>query len=337
MIQKNSSGVPLVRWSIIGPGQIAHHFIEDMPLATNSQNEVIAIMSNDLSEAADFTKKYNIPQYFDSLAEMLEMSHPDIVYIATPHAAHYGQANICLQYKIPVLCEKPFAINKEQAKGIIHTSQENSTFLMEGMWIRFLPDIKFILALLEQNAIGKLNSLIADMSYRAPKDLNNRFYNPALGGGSLLDLGIYPVYLSLLSLGIPDNIKATALLSESLIDISCAVIFEYVSKAYALLESSIIKNTSKQAIIYGEDGWILIRKPWNEKPPGIVVSLYEGSEVEYPFEWEGRGFQFEIQEVVDCLTQGLIECPLHNHDQSLTLMGLMDEIRRQTGITYPSE
>lgn len=337
MIHESDNANSVIRWAVIGPGQIAHHFVNDMPLAIKSRNEVVGVMSNDLGEAKEFAEKYHIDYYSDSLENMLENSRPDIVYIATPHAAHFKQASGCLKHRVGVLCEKPCTLNEKQATELIRIAREYHTFLMEGMWIRFLPDFKLIIDLLEQNIIGKLNSVVADMSYKAPEDSGSRFYNPALGGGSLLDLGIYPVYLSLLTLGIPDRIKAVALLSEKRIDKSCAVIFEYTSRAYALLESSIIKNTHKQAIIYGENGMIWIKEPWNEKPSSLLVSLYDGAEIEYPFEWQGRGFQYEIDAVTDCLVHGLIECPLHDYQKSLALIRLMDEIRAQTGITYPFE
>lgn len=327
----------LLRWGIIGPGQIAHQFVEDMQYATACRNEVSGVMSLSLYEAKEFASQYLIPYYSDKLEDMLKQSKPDVVYIATPHSAHFNAAAECLQHKIPVLCEKPFALNETQGSELIDLSRKNDTFFMEGMWIRFLPDIKRLAALLEQKVIGDLNSLVADMSYCAPRDRDNRFYDPALGGGSLLDLGIYPLYLALITLGVPSGVKATALLTPEAIDRSCAMMLEYDNSAYALLESSIIKETSRTAVFFGSLGRIIIESPWNEKPEGIIVHLYDGAKKTYPCQWEGRGFQLEMDEVAACLLEGHIESTLHSHAESLKLLRLMDEIRNQTGILYPAD
>lgn len=322
-------------WGIIGPGNIAREFIDDMKYVTECRNRVAGVMSNNLQEAKEFAASYHIPYYFNSINKMLKTVPIDIVYIATPHAAHYEQALQCLEHRVPVLCEKPIALNVEQASRLMEASRELNTFLMGGMWIRFLPSIRQVLELIDQNVIGRINSIVADMSYRAPHNASNRFYNPDLGGGSLLDLGIYPVYLSLLILGVPRDMKTTAILSRDNIDKSCAVIFEYDSGAYAILESSIIKESEKQARIYGDKGYITILQPWNEKPAGIEVNLYDGTTVKYPCEWEGRGFQFEIAETIHCLTSQRIQSPLHSHEESIKLISLLDDIRHRTHVEYP--
>lgn len=336
MQKTNHSRKPL-KWAIVGPGQIAHSFVEDMSHVKSRPMEVVAALSQNAAEAQQFAVQYNIPYYFDDLDKMLNESQPDIVYIATPHSSHFKLARRCLQYGVPVLCEKPFALNEKQGKILVQTARGKKTFFMEGMWIRFLPVITQIKALLSQNILGNLNALEADMSYRAPKDQQNRFYNPALGGGSLLDLGIYPVYLALLLLGMPDKIKATALLYKDSIDQNCACLFEYQSGPYAILESSIINDTRNEALVYGDKGRLIIKKPWNEKPGALIVALYDRQEVKYPCQWPGRGFQYEMEEVVHCLDQGMVESPLHNHETSLNLLHLLDKIRAQTGIRYPSE
>jgi predicted dehydrogenase len=176
------------------------------------------------------------------------------------------------------------------------------------------------------------------MSFRAPRDSGNRFYDPALGGGSLLDLGIYPVYLALLMMGEPDSVQAHAVLSETGVDEGCVVILGYgKKKAYAVAESSLVKETDKTAVIWGEKGSITLEAPWNEKPPGIRVQRYDGKPLFYPLQWPGRGFQYEITEALNCVAGGRIESPLHDHARSLALARLLDEIRRQTAIYYPGE
>lgn len=325
-----------LKWGIIGPGNIARDFIADLKWVSGHSNSVIAVMSNKLPEAEKFAKIYHIPSWFDEIDEMLEKASPDIVYIASPHSAHYKESLKCLQHNVPVLCEKPLALNLKQEEEMVNMSHAHHTFLMEGMWIRFLPSLNKVLELLGKGALGQVNSIIADMSYLAPKT-QNRFYDPYLGGGSLLDLGIYPVYLSLLILGKPNNIKAAARLSSEQIDENCAIIFEYADGIYSLLESSIIKNTDRQARIYGENGVLTILKQWNEKPEAITLSLYDHKVEKYPCKWKGRGFQFEVEEVIRCLSANKIESDLHSHEDSLQLIRTLDEIRTKANIVYPVE
>lgn len=324
-----------LKWGIIGPGNIATAFIADMALVTEGSNSTVAVMSNDIEEAQQFAETYSIPQYFNNVKEMLEYSPVDVVYVASPHTAHFKESMACLRQNVPVLCEKPLALNQKQAKEMIATARKHHTFLMEGMWIRFLPSIQIVLELLKQGIIGKVRSIIANMSYVAPKEKDNRFYNPELGGGSLLDLGIYPVYLSLLILGNPDMIRASAQLSSEGIDETCNAIFNYPDRSFALLESSLIRNTSRQAHIYGGKGSITILKQWNERPESIKVSLHNGMTSQYPCNWEGRGFQFEIAEVARCLSANQIESDLHSHLDSLKLISTLDKIRETANIVYP--
>lgn len=323
-----------IRWAIIGPGEIAKSFMDDMKYVKYSDNDVISVMSNTLEGAKEFADEHKVSGVFDNVERMLTSERPDVVYVSSPHSAHYKETMICLKHKVPVLCEKPISLNLRQASEMVALSKANQTFLLEGMWIRFLPSIRLVLDLLLKGTIGKIKVLEADMSYVAPKDDENRFYNPELGGGSLLDLGIYPVYLSLLLLGKPDEIDTTALLTEDGIDKNCKMIFNYSSGSVAVLESTIIKETGKQVNILGERGSITIRSQWNEKPAGIDVLLHNDQLYEYPCEWEGRGFQYEISEVLNCISQGSVESSLHSHQDTLQLMSTLDIIRHKNHIVY---
>jgi predicted dehydrogenase len=328
------SRISQLNWGIVGPGNIARKFVQDMGQVSACLNQVGAVMSSNLQEAEEFAREHHIPFWYDNLESMLEQADIDVVYVASPHVYHYTQTLLCLERHIPVLCEKPLAINWQQAQEMVQASETYQTFLMEGMWIRFLPSLLKVLEWLEEGKIGSIRSLAANMSYLAPKDTGNRFFDPALGGGSLLDLGIYPVFISQLLLGSPLSIKATAALSALRIDESCAMIFEY-SSAYSLLESTLIKPTDNQVCIYGEEGMVTILAPWNEKSPGIRYDQYAGRSEYYSCHWPGRGFQYEINEVIRCLSAGEIQSGLHAHADSLRLMMLLDKIRELTHIHYP--
>lgn len=324
-------------WGIIGPGNIATTFAADLALANNAHHRVGAVLSHDLAEAADFAVKENAPQYYNNIDDFLREATVNAAYIATPHPLHYEETLLCLQHRIPVLCEKPLAMNKAQVQEMVNAAVQHHTFLLEGMWIRFLPSIRTILSLVEQDVIGKLISVRADMSYKAPADPESRYFNPALGGGSLLDLGIYPVFLSHLLMGKPDNVYAYAKLSDKGIDESCILLFHYKDGSYALLESSLIIQTEQVAAIYGDKGKLLVQKPWNEKPAGIIQEMYDGTTIVHPCEWEGRGMYYEAEEVYDCVKQGKLSSEQYCHAFSLDLMDTLDTVRKQTHIVYPFE
>ncbi|RYZ34136.1 MAG: Gfo/Idh/MocA family oxidoreductase, partial [Sphingobacteriales bacterium] len=268
-------------------------------------------------------------------AHWLDEVQPDIVYIATPHPDHFQQALDCLQRKIAVLCEKPMTVNAEQCRQLIEAAKENKTFLMEGMWIRFLPSIQMVLRLIEEGKIGKVISIKAATTFKAPPDENSRYFNPDKGGGSLLDLGIYPVYLALLLLGTPRSIKAIAKLTDENIDENCSILFQYRSGAYAMLESSLIASGDAPAEITGEKGTIKIYHPWFEKANGIELTVEGEGKIIYPCPWNGHGMQFETEEVLNCLAEEKIESDLHPLSASLDLISTMDEIRRQIKVVYP--
>lgn len=324
-------------WGIIGPGNIATEFAHDLDLIKTARHRVGAVLSHSLDKAAAFAQQEEATQYFDDMDAFTNEARIDAVYIATPHPLHHAAALHCLQHKIPVLCEKPLAMNSDQVKEIVDAAAKHQTFLMEGMWTRFLPSMLQVLSLIEANAIGKVISVKADMSYKAPYDPGSRYFNPELGGGSLLDLGIYPVFLTQLLLGKPATIQATARLSDKQVDEACAAVLGYNNGAYAFIESSLVTQTALTATIHGETGRIHIGTPWNEQPSGIIVTSYDGKEKHYPCEWEGHGLQYETEEVYHCIRQGKLYSDKYSHQFSLDVMSTLDAIRQQTGIIYPED
>jgi predicted dehydrogenase len=322
-------------WGIIGPGSIAKDFADDLKFV-NSPQRITAVLSHHEESAREFAEQFDIPAYYTDIDQFLANRNFDAVYIATPHTLHFEQTLACLNHQVPVLCEKPLVINAEQVRTLIEASERNKTFLLEGMWIRFLPSINKVLDLIGSGEIGTVSSIKASMSYKAPQDQSNRYFNPELGGGSLLDLGIYPVFLSHLLLGKPSSIKCSAKLSDLGIDESCAMLFEYEGGKYALLESSIITQMELSAEIAGNKGTIKIQSPWNERPASIDVKTHEGGEKSYFCEWQGRGFQYEVEEVVRSISKNEIYSNLYCHHFSLDIMETLDEIRRQVHVSYES-
>jgi predicted dehydrogenase len=248
---------------------------------------------------------------------------------------HHQQALICLENNIPVLCEKPLAINTQQVSELMDASKKNNAFLLEGMWSRFLPSFQFLFQIIQSNTVGKILHLHADMSFIAEKDKNNRFFNPELGGGSLLDVGVYTIYLSYFLLGNPDEIFAAGKLTEQHIDETCGIMLKYKNGNFATLASSIVTQTEGSAWIYGSDGTIRIKKPWTETPEKIEVIINNESSFKHIPSWPGRGFQYEVEEVIKCLNEKRIESEIVPHSASLDVIKIMDAVRKQLGIVYP--
>jgi predicted dehydrogenase len=323
----------LTKWGIIGPGNIARTFTKDLVYA-HSPQQVVAVLGHNSQSTFDFAKEFDIPEYYTHIDEFLKNKSIEAVYIATPHPQHHEQALACLNNKIPVLCEKPMTINAQQCKELILAAQENNTFLMEGMWIRFLPTIRQTLSILQQNLIGKITTIRASISFKAPHDPDNRFFDPAQGGGSLLDLGIYPVFLTLLLLGKPESIKAIGKLSEEGVDETVSVILHYKNGVHAILESSLSSNLQIPAEITGEQGVVQILNTWYEKSSGIELHRNNEGKIIYPCSWEGHGLYFEADEVVNCINNNQISSEILSHDFSLAMIEILDEIRNQINVTY---
>ena len=323
-----------MKWGIIGPGNIAKEFAQDLKYVEKEECFVGPVLGKEQQQTNEFAAQFNGAVSVNSFDALLR-EKPDAVYIATPHSLHHRQAIECLNNKIPVLCEKPLAINQNQVTEIVAASSNNNTFLMEGMWTRFLPSFQFLLNIIQSNTIGKVLNLHADMSFIAEKDKGNRFFNPELGGGSLLDLGIYPIYLSYFLLGNPNTIFACGKINESNIDETCGITLKYNNGNYAMLESSIITQMEGSAWIYGTDGTIRVKKPWTEQPEKIEVIVNNESSFKHIPSWQGRGFQYEVEEVINCLNEGKIESDILPHQSSINVIKIMDEVRRQLNIIYP--
>jgi scyllo-inositol 2-dehydrogenase (NADP+) len=321
-------------WGIIGPGWIASEFSNDMKLTQSANHKVGPVMGRTMDEAKAFARKYGSDEYFNDINAFLQ-APMDAVYIATPHPLHHRDTIACLNYSIPVLCEKPISINSSQLTEMIAAARRNNTFLVEGMWIRFLPSITQVLTILDQENLGAIQSIASTLSYVEENDPTNRFFNPRLGGGSLLDLGSYSVYLAHLLLGKPSKVEAEAALTEQSIDKSCTFRFTYANGATATGHSTFVDDRPNTAEIVCEEGKIIIGDAWNEQVKKITVTYKDGRSQEYTPQWEGHGFQYEIDAVYGSISRGEKEQKELPLSLSMDMMNTIDEIRSQTGIVYP--
>lgn len=319
------------RWGIMGAGNIANKFASALNYTENA--EVYAVASRDYDKAKQFAGKYGVSQVYDQYHQLAEDERVDIIYIATPHAFHCDQAIMCLEQKKAVLCEKPMALNLQQVTAMVDAARNNQTFLMEGMWSAFMPSIKKAVELIKEDIIGPVQFIRADFGFQAPPDPNNRLYNLKLGGGSILDVGIYPLFLSTLLLGEPSRIQSMAKLAGTGADACCSMQFQYPGEQMANIFSSITIKTSLTAEITGHKGRLILPCPFY-KATSLSLELNEGENKQFLFPHEHNGFEYEIREVMRCLENGYTECPDMSHERSLILARMMDTVRGQCGVVY---
>lgn len=323
-------------WGIIGLGRIARKFAEDLRLLPNARLHAAA--STSLERAREFADGYGAAHAFGRYKDIVSCPGLDAVYVATPHVLHAENALLCLEHGIPVLCEKPFAMNLIEARQMAHAAHRNRAFLMEALWTRFIPAVDYALALAEQGEIGRVHTVKADFGYNMPFDPHSRVYNKALGGGSLLDIGIYPALLALFVLGKPlsEDILAAATFTQTGVDESCAFTFRYPGNQLAIGHSTVAANTPVEAWLYGTDGAIYLHPRWHHTQK-ITVSHYEGREEtrrEAEFPYEGWGYHFEAAHVMECVSRGLLESDRVPLDFTLDLMETLDTIREKIELIY---
>jgi predicted dehydrogenase len=320
-----------INWGIIAPGRIAHKFAHDLQLAEGARLHAVA--SRSLERARAFAGQYGAHHAYGSYEEILACPDLDVVYIASPHTEHCAHTLMCLKQKIPVLCEKPMAINIAQAHRMVEAARANDTFLMDAIWTRFIPAFEEALQLLNDGIIGSLKTIRADFGFRAEFPPEHRLFNMALGGGSLLDVGIYPVFLATLLWGKPEKIKASAAFGPTGSDDSCAMIFEYAGGRLAILDASVAVNTNTEAYFYGETGTLHLHSRFHH-PSKFAVSYYEKPTETFNHPFTGNGYYHEILEVCECLKNGKKESEKLPLDFSLQLMEVLDWARREAGIVY---
>jgi len=320
-----------VKWGIIGLGSIAHKFAADLQIVHNAVLEAVA--SRSVDKAKKFANQYHANEYYADYELLVEKSNVDIVYIATPNTYHFSHTMMCLKYNKAVLCEKPMGVNSHEVKSMIDKARSRNLFLMEAIWTRFIPAIEKLLALLEANFIGKLISVDANFGFYNEFDAESRLFNKQLGGGSLLDIGIYPIYLSFLALGFPFDINAIARMSSTQVDQSCYMLFNFENESKAQLSSTFEADTTNEAYIYGSKGNIRIKAPFHH-PQQIECYLYDGEKEEFNIPYRGHGYVHEILAVHHCLDQKVKEHPQLNLEISLAISQIIDAIKGKIGLSY---
>ena len=321
-----------LRWGFIGNGWIAKVLAEDFKIAGL---KIQAIGARNQAKADEFADTYGIPNRHDSYEKLVNDPEVDIVYVATPHPFHVRDAVLALNSGKHVLCEKPFTINEKEAVQIKEAANRNNRFVMEAMWARFLPGQNELQKIIKSGAIGKVRIVIADHT-RYLVDIR-RLWDPELGGGALLDLGVYPIHLIVRLLGIPTKIESSAKLSSENIDeyLMCKMDFADGGMATFLTTNSVAG--ANRATIYGEKGRVEVEgSAWD----GTNFSLFNqaGDFIsKYQENHPGTGRQFQALEVERCIREGLLESPQLQVDETIAIMRIMDQIRNQICVKYPME
>ena len=323
----------MVRWGIVGAGKIAQSFSKDLALVSGGR--LAAVASRSLEKAREFAAEYDAPHAFGSYDALFESETVDVVYIATPHTHHAEVAIRAMEAGKHVLCEKPMGVNRLEVERMIEAAKKSKVFLMEALWSRFNPTIKAVKQLVDSGEIGDVGYLYSNFAFYAlDRDEKGRLLNPNLAGGSLLDIGIYPIFLSYLMLGIPTDILTKVHFHETGVEKQCSMIFDY-HNAHAMLYSGLTSDSEMKSEISGSKGSIYINPRWHEATSYTLIKDGETRTLELPK--IGKGYTHEIEEVHKCLQSGKLESDLWSHQNSLDLIYLMDTIRQKTGIKFPFE
>jgi predicted dehydrogenase len=322
-----------IRWGILGCGKIANKFASDLALVNDG--ELSAIGSRNPLKAESFSQLYKPKFVYHSYEELVTSAEVDAIYVATPHGLHHEHVKLCLLHGKAVLCEKAFSLNLTQAREMVDLARKQKVFLMEAFWTKFLPQYDKVLEIIQSGAIGEIKLIQADFGFKAPEPKAERLFKPELGGGSLLDIGIYPIFLAQSILGKPTQVHAFITPFESGVDEQCAMTMKFAGGALAVLSSTFAVDTPVEALIAGTEGRIMMRNRFHNAlcTLEVVIGKADPETIEVARE-EGYGYQFEARHVNECLRKGLTESPVMTHADTLMLMETMDRVRKVCGVKY---
>jgi predicted dehydrogenase len=322
-----------INWGIIGPGGIATRFAQAMTVVEGG--EIVAVASRSLDRARAFADRFAIPSSYDDAQSLVSDRRVDAVYVATPHSRHEADTLLATEAGKHVLCEKPFAINATQAGRMAAAARSKGTFLMEAIWSRFLPAYRALADVLSAGRIGEPLLVEADFGFRAPVRPEGRLFDPALGGGALLDLGIYPIQLCSMVLGPPSRVVADGVIGTTGVDEQVVAVLHHPGESLGVAKAALRVPMSCRGRISGTDGAIEL-PAFMHCPDHIVVSA-GGTTETLDGSYEGDGLQFEIAAAQACIEQGRTESDLMPLDESISLAGTLDLIRARIGLSYPGE
>ena len=323
-----------IRWGIIGAGSIAARFAE--ALCALPEAETLAVGSRSRDSADRFAGANGFSRAYDSYAELAADPDVDVVYVATPHPFHCGNVELCLKAGKAVICEKPFTMNAAEARRLAELARERGLFLMEGMWTRFFPLMKRLRKVLADGTIGEPRMLNVDFGFRAPFDPASRLFDPKLGGGAMLDVGVYCVSFASMVLGRPVRGIGLSYLGETGVDEQFAAALEHGNGRLSSMTAGTRTATPQEATVLGTEGYARIHGPWWQ-PEAMTISKPGEEDVVVREPTEENGFVYEAAEVMRCLRAGKKESEIMPLDETICVLDAMDEIREAWGLRYPGE
>ena len=324
----------VIRWGILGTGKIAKAFataLREVP-----DVELAAVASRSQDSATEFAAAYGAARAHGSYQALADDNGVDVIYIATPHAMHHENAIMCLKAGKPLLVEKAFTLNRREAEEIAALAAERKLFVMEAMWTRFQPAMVEAKRMIDLGEIGNVRSLQADFGFPAEVGPEHRLFNPALGGGSLLDLGIYPLSMAAFFLGPVQSVKAQGELAPTGIDVQASFVLRHDSGALSACSCSLNARTPTTLTVCGDQGFLRLHGRFHHTER-FTIGLNDGSEREYNFPRIGNGYAHEAMEVGRCLRDGMLESSAMPLGETVALMGVLDDIRRQLGVRYAQD
>jgi predicted dehydrogenase len=319
-----------VRWGVIGTGAIARAWSDD--LRRTDSGRIVAVGSRTQAAADRFGDDFDVPARYASYEELVADDDVDAVYVTTPHPWHHDNSILALEAGKPVLCEKPLTMNAAEARAMVAMARDRKLFLMEAMWTRFLPHIIELRRLLADGAIGDIIRVSADHGQAIPHDPAHRIFAPELGGGALLDLGVYPVSFASMLLGTPSKILAAIEPAFTGVDGQTSMLFVYPNGAQALLSCTSLGRSPTRADIVGTQARIEIDTDFY-RPSSFTLITASGERTRFEPPHEGWGLRHQADEVARCLHEGLLESPVMPLDESISIMETMDTVLSTAVVT----
>ena len=323
-----------IRWGILGTGKIARAFaaaLQDVPDAV-----LAGVASRSLDKAEAFAAEFRACAAYGSYEALAAADGIDLVYVATPHPQHAANALLALGEGKGVLCEKPFTMNRREAEQVVALARANKLFLMEAMWTRFIPALGEVKRLIALGEIGSVHQVVADFGFTAQAGPEHRVFNPDLGGGALLDLGIYPLSIAASLLGPVVEVKAQAEMGPTGVDVQTGFTLRHEGGGMSVCSCSFQARTPGELTVSGARGHIRMNTMFH-RARSITVALEDGSSRTIETPYLGNGYVHEVIEAQRCFREGLLESPGMTHAETLALMGVMDEVRRQIGLAYAAD
>ena len=321
-----------VRWGVVGTGGIASAFVEDLHFVEGAA--AVAVGSRAQESADRFAAEHSLGRAHPTYEALVTDDEVDVVYVATPHPGHHDAAMLAIEAGKAVLVEKPFTMDATDAESLVTAARDRGVFLMEAMWARFVPWAVRLRELLAEGTLGEVREVIADHGQWFPEDASHRLFAPELGGGALLDLGVYPVSFASMVLGTPSRVTAVSDPAFTGVDATTSMLMQYAGGAHAVLTATLTAAGPTTAAVIGTDARVQVDGPFYT-PTGFTLTRRDGTSERFDQPVEGRGMWCEAAEVVRCLREGRLESDVMPLDETVAIMATMDEVRRQIGLTYP--